>query len=117
MDPPVGFSRATSSFATVDLPQPDSPTSPTVSPRRSDRLTPSTARTWPTVFLKTIPWVSGNSFCKSTISSSGVPCSQPGRVVPPAWTVTGTSGMEDLLGVVAGGPAAGGDHSPGGEGG
>ena len=31
--------------AKVDLPQPDSPTRPTVSPRRTSRVTPSTART------------------------------------------------------------------------
>src|SRR5215469_15789770 len=31
--------------ASVDLPQPDSPTRPSVSPLRTSRLTPSTART------------------------------------------------------------------------
>src|SRR3954453_21736623 len=72
-DPPVGFSSPTSNFETVDLPQPDSPTSPSVSPRRSVRFTPSTARTWPTVRLKTIPWVSAKYFFRSLISSSGAP--------------------------------------------
>ena len=34
MEPPVGFSRRTMLFPMVDLPQPDSPTSPRVSPGR-----------------------------------------------------------------------------------
>ncbi len=57
--PLVGRSRLTSSFATVDLPQPDSPTMPSVSPRPSPKETVSTARTAPTCFLITMPRVSG----------------------------------------------------------
>src|SRR3712207_871908 len=37
------------------------------------RSTPSTARTWPTVRLKTIPWVSGKCFFRPRISSSASP--------------------------------------------
>jgi hypothetical protein len=38
--------------ASVDLPQPDSPTMAKVSPGRSARLTPSTARTIPAAVSK-----------------------------------------------------------------
>ena len=34
------------------LPQPDSPTSPSVSPARTEKLTPSTARTTPSMTWK-----------------------------------------------------------------
>ena len=43
IEPAVGVSSPTSSLASVDLPQPDSPTTPSVSPRRSSKSTPSTA--------------------------------------------------------------------------
>ncbi len=59
IDPSVGRSRLTSILATVDLPQPDSPTMPSVSPRSSVKSTPSTALTAPTCFLKRMPWVRG----------------------------------------------------------
>ena len=42
--PAVGLCSRVTSRARVDLPQPDSPTSPTVSPRCTVRSTPSTAR-------------------------------------------------------------------------
>src|ERR1700748_893341 len=48
--PLVGRTSRTSARATVDLPQPDSPTSPSVSPASTWNDTPSTARTtegWP----------------------------------------------------------------------
>ncbi len=46
--------------ASVDLPQPDSPTTPSVSPSRlSVKLTPSTAFTAATCFWKMIPRVTG----------------------------------------------------------
>src|ERR687890_1761272 len=106
--PSVGFSSATSSFDTVDLPQPDSPTRPTVSPRCMVRSTPSTARTWPMVRLKTIPWVSGKYFFRPRISSSFSP-----EVDAP---VVG-SDTEDLLAVVAGRPPAPGAQAPRGGGG
>src|SRR3989475_6113377 len=45
--PAVAGSSAVMSRARVDFPQPDSPTRPSVSPRRISRSTPSTARTAP----------------------------------------------------------------------
>src|SRR5439155_6337243 len=44
MRPPLGASSPTIRRAMVDLPQPDSPTSARVSPRRTSSVTPSTAR-------------------------------------------------------------------------
>src|SRR5215204_4411931 len=113
IEPSVGFSSATSSFDTVDLPQPDSPTRPSVSPRASRRFTPSTARTWPTVFLKTMPWVSGKCFFRSRISSSGSPTATVGKTLTASTAATSSSGSdtEDLLAVVAGGLAAGDDEA------
>ena len=43
----------------VVLPQPDSPTSPSVSPSRMSKLMPSTARTVPTRRRRTAPLISG----------------------------------------------------------
>src|SRR3954447_18232823 len=68
--PEVGFSRPTSSLARVDLPQPDSPTMPSVSPRRSWMSTPSTAWTAPTLLLKTIPCVIGKCLTRLRVSST-----------------------------------------------
>ncbi len=45
--PAVGSISRSTSRPSVDLPQPDSPTTPSVSPGRSVRSTPSTARTAP----------------------------------------------------------------------
>ena len=47
IEPLVGSSSRSSSRAVVDLPQPDSPTMPSVSPRITSNETPSTARTAP----------------------------------------------------------------------
>ena len=44
--PLVGAISRIISFATVDFPQPDSPTSPNASPSEMERLTPSTAFNW-----------------------------------------------------------------------
>src|SRR5262245_26329820 len=44
-EPDVGLMRRSTQRATVDLPQPDSPTSPKVSPVAMSKETPSTART------------------------------------------------------------------------
>src|SRR4051812_32172748 len=68
--PLVGFSRPTSSLARVDLPQPDSPTMPSVSPRRSWMSTPSTAWTAPVLVLKTMPWVIGKCLTRLRVSST-----------------------------------------------
>src|SRR5215217_8702819 len=43
MDPPETFCRPRIALPMVDLPEPDSPTSPTVSPGAMLKLTPSTA--------------------------------------------------------------------------
>src|SRR6266852_9277544 len=48
----------------VVLPEPDSPTTPSVSPLRTDRLTPSTALICPTV-LRSKPRLIGNQTFKS----------------------------------------------------
>ena len=52
MSPLVGSTSLMIVRPSVVFPQPDSPTTPSVSPRMTVRSTPSTARTWPTVFLK-----------------------------------------------------------------
>jgi hypothetical protein len=49
----------------VVLPEPDSPTTPSVSPLRTDRLTPSTALMWPTV-LRSRPRLIGNQTFRSS---------------------------------------------------
>ena len=53
--PLVGSTNRNTVRATVDLPQPDSPTSPSVSPAPSEKLTPSTAYTVPTCRRKMPP--------------------------------------------------------------
>src|SRR5579884_202148 len=53
----------------VVLPEPLSPTSPIVLPRSMLKLTPSTARTWPTTLWMMIPWVSGKYILRSRTSS------------------------------------------------
>src|SRR5205807_2581216 len=68
----------------VVLPQPDSPTSPSVLPLGMVKLTPSTARTWPTTRLKK-PCVIGKSFFRSRTSSRFVStCGAVIRLLPPA---------------------------------
>ena len=47
-EPEVGSRRRSISLPVVVFPQPDSPTRPTVSPRRMSKLTPSTAWTFAT---------------------------------------------------------------------
>jgi hypothetical protein len=59
--------------AIVDLPQPDSPTTPRVSPSRTVKETPSTALTAPTCFWKTIPRVTGKCFFRSSTTRSSEP--------------------------------------------
>src|SRR3954453_14742938 len=108
IEPPVGFSSATRSLATVDLPQPDSPTMPTVSPRRSVRSTPSTAWTWPTVRLKTMPWVSGKYFWRPLTSRRASPAAGSGSTL--AAVMSAGSDTENLLAVVARGLASGHDQ-------
>ena len=68
--PRSGLIRRISSRATVDLPQPDSPTTPRVSPFATDRVRSSTARTtlrpWPKM-----PPPTGKCLRKPAASSSG----------------------------------------------
>jgi len=74
--PSVGSSSFMMQRAIVDLPQPDSPTTPRVSPSRSVNETPSTAFTEATSFWKTMPRVTGKCFFRfsTTSSSSPVTC-------------------------------------------
>ncbi len=64
--------------ASVDLPQPVSPTSPSVSPRRTSRLTPSTARTRPAAALDSCADVTGKYLTRSATSSSTSPLPSSG---------------------------------------
>ena len=68
--PEVGSSRRMMQRAIVDLPQPDSPTTPSVSPSFTVNETPSTAFTDATSFWKMIPRVTGKYFFRSLTSSS-----------------------------------------------
>jgi hypothetical protein len=67
--PSVESSRRMMQRASVDLPQPDSPTIPSVSPDLTEKLTPSTALTAPTCFWKMIPRVTGKCFFRSSTTS------------------------------------------------
>ena len=62
--PRVGSSSLRMQRTSVDLPQPDSPTMPSVSPSRSVKETPSTAFTVAISFWKMIPRVTGKCFCQ-----------------------------------------------------
>src|SRR5438105_2996746 len=57
----------------VDLPQPDSPTRPSVSPFSTKKSIPSTARTAPTCRWKMIPCVSGKCIFKALTSRRFLP--------------------------------------------
>src|SRR3989442_13531191 len=66
-EPDVGRSRHRSSFASVVLPDPDSPTMPSVSPSARRTLTPSTALTYPRI--RPMAPVTGKCFFRPTPSS------------------------------------------------
>src|SRR5260221_5349763 len=68
--PAVGLIRRSTLRATVDLPQPLSPTRPSVSPAPIDRLTPSTAKTWPMV-RRSRPFFTGKCFLRPLTSRTG----------------------------------------------
>ena len=68
--PLVGSSRRITSRAVVLLPQPVSPTIPSVSPRITSNDTPSTACTAPTWRWKRIPRVIGKCLTRSRTSTS-----------------------------------------------
>ena len=53
----------------VVLPEPDSPTTPSVSPLRISTLTPSTALMWPTT-LRNTPRLIGNQTLRSVVSTT-----------------------------------------------
>ncbi len=62
--PEVGSIRRSRHRAVVDLPEPDSPTRPNVSPRRTSKEMFETACTAPICFLKNTPRRIGNSFTR-----------------------------------------------------
>src|SRR5450756_41816 len=68
--PAVGSRSRMMVRPSVDLPHPDSPTRPTVSPFLMSRSTPSTARTWATVLWRT-PEETGNHVFSPRTDSSG----------------------------------------------
>src|SRR6476469_6636641 len=72
-EPPVGSSSFMMQRAIVDLPQPDSPTTPRVSPSRTANETPSTAFTEATSFWKMIPRVTGKYFFSPSTTSNSSP--------------------------------------------
>src|SRR5438309_10157294 len=74
-EPPVGSSSFMMQRAIVDLPQPDSPTTPSVSPSLIANETPSTAFTEATSFWKMIPRVTGKYFWRSSTTRSSSPVS------------------------------------------
>src|ERR671914_689423 len=71
--PPVGSRSRMTQRAIVDFPQPDSPTTPRVSPERTVNETPSTALTDATSRWKTIPRVTGKCFFRSSTTRSSLP--------------------------------------------
>jgi hypothetical protein len=70
MTPAVGRSAARTSFDVVVLPQPDSPTRPSVSARLTVKLMPSTALTEPGLPKRPAP-LTGKCFFRPRTSSSG----------------------------------------------
>ena len=67
MVPPVGSSSRNSVRPAVDLPQPDSPTRPTVSPGHRLRSIPSTALTGASTCLTSVCRYCGKCFCSPVI--------------------------------------------------
>src|SRR5690242_13253315 len=78
--PSVGSIRRNTVRPTVDLPQPDSPTSPRVSPSRIEKLTPSTANTVPPARCIR-PLCSGKCFFNPLTSSTGAPFLASGALI------------------------------------
>src|SRR2546421_12865797 len=96
-----------SSRASVDLPQPDSPTTPSVSPRASSKEMPSTARIVPPrdgkCFTRCSARRSGNEHLPREVAGGGAPASD------------GHSGGVGGTGDVPGGPAPGVEGATGRE--
>src|SRR5450759_3848303 len=93
--PAVGSRRRIIVRPSVDLPQPDSPTSPTVSPFLMSRSTPSTARTWATVLWR-MPEETGNHVFSPRTDTSGAVAVQARFSC--AWTASGTFELHARLG-------------------
>ena len=74
--PAVGSISRSTQRPVVLLPQPDSPTTPSVSPAASSKLTPSTACTWSTTRRSTPPRIGKCFFRSLTCSSGGCSCSR-----------------------------------------
>jgi len=66
---PLEETSLNNAMPSVDLPEPDSPTTPSVSPSRIDRVTPSTALTAPTCRLST-PARMGKWTLRSVVSTT-----------------------------------------------
>ena len=77
MRPAVGSIMRRTARPVVDLPQPDSPTSPSVSPRASAKLTPSTALMVPTWRWISTPLRSGKCTLRPSTRSSSSPATAP----------------------------------------
>ena len=73
MLPALGRSRPSTARPVVDLPQPLSPTSASVSPRSTSKLTPSTACTAPTCRLSTPRRIGKCTLRSETVSSGSCP--------------------------------------------
>src|SRR5947207_8632770 len=69
--PDVMSSMRSTARPVVDLPQPDSPTRPSFSPRATEKLTPSTAFTVPTCRFITTPEVIGKWTLRSRTARTG----------------------------------------------
>src|SRR6186997_424940 len=93
MRPPVGGLRRMIARPVVLLPQPDSPTSPRVSPRSISNVTPSTACTSPTWRCRMMPSRIGNQTFRPSSRRSGT---LPAAAVAPVEVMRPTSVvMED----------------------
>src|SRR5579862_7715091 len=102
--PSVGSIKRSTVRATVDLPQPLSPTRPSVSPSPTENVTLSTACTWPTV-RRNSPFLTGKYFFRlSTSSTGGRLCRAAAEVADPSRV---TMSAIEPLGMPAGGPVAG----------
>ena len=99
IEPAVGSMRRRISRPTVVLPQPDSPTSPSVSPRRISKLTPSTAWTIPIVRCR-IPPRMGKCLTRSvTLTSGGSPGAGAGRGAMAGWARLSDADPSDTSGL------------------
>ena len=88
--PDVGRYSLNMARPTVDLPHPDSPTRPRVSPRRMVKVTPSTAFTSPTWRSSSTPLLMGNQTRSSSSSTSASPFTLP-------WASTASPGVTQRL--------------------